>query len=92
MVRYTYIYLSNLRAKNLEYNKFSQKRSICQRGTKKTECVLHKRGKVSWEQRTVSSALSLMPLSLIRTGNLLTQDKLLFWQRGEGVVGQRQEG
>lgn len=55
-------------------------------------------GKVSWEERVVSSALSTMSLSLIRISNLLIQDKILFWQwgegamGGEGVTGQRQEG
>lgn len=46
-------------------------------------------GKVSWEQRVVSSALSTMSLSLIRISNLLIQgEKLLFWQWGEGAVGE----
>lgn len=42
---------------------------------------------MSWEQRTVSSALSTMSLSLIRIGNLLIQDKLLVWQWEKGPVG-----
>lgn len=46
-------------------------------------------GKVSWEQRMVSSALSTA-LSLMKTGNLWIQDKLVFWQqgvRGDGGIG-----
>lgn len=35
----------------------------------------------------VSSALSILSLSLIRISNLVIQDKLLFWQWGEGADG-----
>lgn len=43
-IRYTYNYLSNLRAKNLEYNNSSQKQSICKLGCQKTVCVLSNPG------------------------------------------------
>lgn len=48
--------------------------------------------KVSWEQKAASSALSTTSLSLTRFGNLLIHDKLFWGQRGEGAMGQRQEG
>lgn len=92
-VRYTYIYLSNLRAKKVWNTIILLKRGpSVRKGPKKTEFLLHKIW-VKWIGNTRLLLLSTMSLSLTRIGNLLIHNKLFGGQgeRGRWVKGKKVE-